>query len=160
MDQIHIPVMLDRIVDLLRPGCAPEFSSHPIVVDGTLGLGGHSEAILDNIPNVSVIGLDRDSQAIAKAQKRLEKFGDRFVALHTEYHKVQGALAEADNALCERALAEGINGRSTTWESPQCSWMRTNEVFPTAATPHLTCVWIPPRDKLQLTFLTPIACRN
>ncbi|MFY9189982.1 MAG: 16S rRNA (cytosine(1402)-N(4))-methyltransferase RsmH [Lawsonella sp.] len=110
MDQIHIPVMLDRIVDLLRPGCAPEFSSHPIVVDGTLGLGGHSEAILDNIPNVSVIGLDRDSQAIAKAQKRLEKFGDRFVALHTEYHKVQEALAEADNALCERALAEGING--------------------------------------------------
>lgn len=110
MNQIHIPVMLDRIVELLRPGCAPEYSASPIIVDGTLGLGGHTEAILERIPGACVIGLDRDTEAIAKAQQRLEKFGTRFVALHTEYHKLSEALGSANNQLCERALDSGING--------------------------------------------------
>lgn len=110
MNEIHIPVMLDRIVELLRPACAPEYSSAPIIIDGTLGLGGHTEALLERIPSASVIGLDRDTQAIAKSEQRLRKFGGRFVALHTEYHKLSEALANANNELCERALDQGING--------------------------------------------------
>lgn len=110
MEQLHIPVMLDRIVELLRPACEDTFTDNPIIIDGTLGLGGHSEALLTRIPNVSIIGLDRDAQAIAKATERLAPFGDRFIALHTEYHQLASALEGNDHSLCQQALDSGING--------------------------------------------------
>ena len=68
----HRPVMLDEIVDTFRPVPAG------VVVDATLGGGGHSEGILDARPDVRVLGLDRDPAALAAASERLARFGNRF----------------------------------------------------------------------------------
>lgn len=88
----HIPVMRDRCVELLAPALA-----HPgaLAIDGTLGMGGHTEAILERCSDARVVGIDRDPQAIALASARLARFGDRFVAHHAEYDDIVGALAAA-----------------------------------------------------------------
>jgi 16S rRNA (cytosine1402-N4)-methyltransferase len=82
----HISVMRDRCVDLL----APSINSHakPVIVDATLGLGGHSEALLQRFENLTVIGIDRDLQAIAKAELRLSSFGERFKSAHSIFDDI------------------------------------------------------------------------
>ena len=72
---MHISVALDRCIDLLTP--AIENSASPVLVDATLGLGGHSFELLSKFPNLTLIGIDRDKDAIAKASARLSQFGDR-----------------------------------------------------------------------------------
>lgn len=88
----HVPVMLDRCVELLAPALDKAGS---LAIDGTLGMGGHTEAILERCPNARVVGIDRDTDAIALASRRLERFGDRFIAYHAEYDDIEGALAVA-----------------------------------------------------------------
>jgi 16S rRNA (cytosine1402-N4)-methyltransferase len=87
-NEIHVPVMLERCLDLLAP-----VAKRPgaVIVDGTLGMGGHTEAMLERFPGLTVIGLDRDPEALAIAGSRLEPFGDRFIAVRTVYD----AIAEA-----------------------------------------------------------------
>jgi 16S rRNA (cytosine1402-N4)-methyltransferase len=82
----HISVMRDRCVDLL----APSINSHekPVIVDATLGLGGHSEALLQRFENLTVIGIDRDLQAIAQAEVRLASFGERFKSAHSIFDDI------------------------------------------------------------------------
>jgi 16S rRNA (cytosine1402-N4)-methyltransferase len=72
--------MRDRCVELLTPAILA--SNSPVIVDGTLGLGGHSEALLQKFPQLTVIGIDRDTQALEKARTRLAQFGDRFKSSH------------------------------------------------------------------------------
>lgn len=86
----HVPVMLDRCVELLRPAL---MGSDAVMVDGTLGLGGHSEAILTQCPTATVVGIDRDRDAIARASARLASFAGRFFAHHAEFDDISGALA-------------------------------------------------------------------
>jgi 16S rRNA (cytosine1402-N4)-methyltransferase len=86
----HQPVMLDRCVDLLAPALVGAGS---VAIDGTLGMGGHTEAILKRCPLATVVGIDRDADAIALASARLAHFGDRFVAIQTEYDNIASALA-------------------------------------------------------------------
>ncbi|WP_430867025.1 16S rRNA (cytosine(1402)-N(4))-methyltransferase RsmH [Demequina aurantiaca] len=86
----HQPVMLDRCIDLLAPALE---APGAIAIDGTLGMGGHTEALLRRCPQVTVVGIDRDTDAIALASERLAPFGDRFVAHHAEYDDIAGALA-------------------------------------------------------------------
>jgi 16S rRNA (cytosine1402-N4)-methyltransferase len=86
----HVSVMLDRCIDLLSP--AIERSEHPVVVDATLGLGGHSEALLTKYPQLLVIGLDRDLEAIAKANSRLTKFQSRFMSVHSVYDEILSCI--------------------------------------------------------------------
>lgn len=76
----HISVMLDRCIELLSP--AIEASDNPVIVDATLGLGGHSEALLQRYQNLTVIGIDRDASALTQAQNRLHTFGDRLKTSH------------------------------------------------------------------------------
>lgn len=87
----HVPVLLERCVDLLEPALAHEGA---VCVDATLGMGGHTEAILRRCPQARVIGLDRDPEAIALAQERLAPFGRRFTAVHAVYDAVADVLAE------------------------------------------------------------------
>src|ERR1700733_3208249 len=75
----HIPVLGDEVV------AAFDFGHPALVVDGTLGLGGHSEKLLQRYPDMRVIGLDWDTQALATAQKRLAPFGDRFQGVEASY---------------------------------------------------------------------------
>lgn len=82
--------MRDRCVELLAP--AISLSENPVIVDATLGFGGHTEALLNRFENLTVIGLDRDTTAIARASKRLEKFGERFIPVHTIFDSLSRVL--------------------------------------------------------------------
>ena len=87
----HISVMRDRCVDLLSPAIAA--SSNPVVVDATLGLGGHTEALLQKFPHLTVIGIDRDLDAIAKATERLAPFADRLKTAHSTFDGIADVVA-------------------------------------------------------------------
>lgn len=84
MNSQHVPVLLERVVELVGVGvhAARDSGLTPIVVDGTLGMGGHSEAILRAFPDAHLIGIDRDTQAVAIASARLEPFSDRTDIVH------------------------------------------------------------------------------
>lgn len=84
MNAQHVPVLLERVVELIGVGvhAARERGITPIVVDGTLGMGGHSEAILTEFEDVHLIGIDRDTQAIDIATQRLAPFADRTDIIH------------------------------------------------------------------------------
>ena len=84
--QEHISVMRDICVDLLTP--AINKSENPVVVDATLGLGGHSEALLESNPNLVLIGIDRDLDAIVKAKNRLAKFENRVKLNHAIFDEI------------------------------------------------------------------------
>ncbi|NHA66798.1 16S rRNA (cytosine(1402)-N(4))-methyltransferase RsmH [Phycicoccus flavus] len=96
----HVPVFLERVLTLLEPALADAGS---VCVDATLGMGGHSEALLRRCPQARVVGLDRDAEAIEIARARLAPFGERFTAVHAVYDEIADVLAqEADG------LARGI----------------------------------------------------
>jgi 16S rRNA (cytosine1402-N4)-methyltransferase len=86
----HISVMRERCVDLLAP--AINSTEHPVIVDATLGLGGHSEALLERFENLTVIGIDRDRDALAKAQNRLAHFGARFKSTHSIFDELSAVI--------------------------------------------------------------------
>ena len=78
--------MRDTCIDLLTP--AINKSETPVVVDATLGLGGHSEALLESNPNLVLIGIDRDLDAIVKAKNRLAKFENRAKLNHAIFDEI------------------------------------------------------------------------
>ena len=86
----HVPVMLERVVELLAPALAVEGAVH---VDATLGMGGHAEAVLERCPAARVIGIDRDTEALDLARERLARFGDRFTAVHAVHDELAEVLA-------------------------------------------------------------------
>lgn len=88
--QLHIPVALDRCIALLAP--AIEINSSPIVIDATLGMGGHSRALLETFPSLRVIAFDRDTQAIAIATDALKDFSDRVTIVHAVYDEISVTL--------------------------------------------------------------------
>lgn len=88
----HVPVLLDRVLDLLAPSVAVD---RPVVVDATLGLGGHTEAMLTRFPDLHVIGIDRDPEALARAGARLAPFGDRVTYAHAVYDEIVDVVREA-----------------------------------------------------------------
>ena len=118
--------MRDRCVDLLSPSILAH--ENPVVVDGTLGLGGHSEALLERFSNLTVIGIDRDQAALTKARIRLAPFGERFKSSHaifdqfTEviesfgFSQVNGVLF--DLGVSSMQLDEGNRGFSYSHEAP------------------------------------------
>lgn len=91
INELHVPVLLERTLELL--GAAIE-QPGAVLVDCTLGLGGHAEAFLTQFPQLTLIGIDRDASAIALAAKRLEKFGERAKFSHATYDEIQEVLAE------------------------------------------------------------------
>ncbi len=97
MESTHTPVMLDRCLDLL----APAFDGpDPVMVDATVGLGGHAEGALKRFPTLTVIGIDRDETALEHAAERLAQFGSRFRPFHGTYDQIPTAL--------DGGLANGI----------------------------------------------------
>jgi len=83
--RIHTPVMLERCVELLAPALQHDGA---VLVDATLGMGGHSEAFLERLPNIRLVGLDRDTDALRIAGERLARFGDRVTLVHTVYDAI------------------------------------------------------------------------
>jgi len=64
------------------------------MVDATVGMGGHSESILEQCSGARVVGIDRDREALSLAQDRLARFGDRFTAVHAVYDDLAQILTE------------------------------------------------------------------
>lgn len=89
--------MRDRVLDLLSPGldAARDAGRRPVALDGTLGMGGHAEAILTRHPDAVVVGIDRDTEALRLATRRLAWAGDRLRTWHGTYDGVAEALAAA-----------------------------------------------------------------
>lgn len=89
---LHTPVLLERCLELLAPAASRDGA---VVVDATLGMGGHSEALLEAHPGLTLIGLDRDTEALGLAGERLKRFGDRAIRVHAVYDEIAEAIASA-----------------------------------------------------------------
>ena len=89
MPGTHVPVLLERCLELLAPALARPGAVH---LDATLGLGGHAEAVLSANPGVTLVGLDRDSEALAVAARRLERFEGRIHLVHAVYDELPSVL--------------------------------------------------------------------
>jgi len=87
----HVPVMLDRVLDLLAPALTSEGA---VLVDATVGLGGHSHAVLDRFTGVHVIGIDRDAAALGLARERLGEFAGRVTFVETVYDRIAEVVQE------------------------------------------------------------------
>lgn len=92
----HVPVLRDRCINLLAPGfeAARKGGSQPVVIDATLGMGGHSEAMLERFPDLHLVGIDRDEEALALAGARLERFQGRTDLVHAVYDEIDDVLAD------------------------------------------------------------------
>lgn len=83
--------MLDRVVGLLAPALDRPGT---VVVDATLGLGGHADALLRRCPGARLVGLDRDPDALARSRERLAHFGARVDVVHAVYDELPEVLAK------------------------------------------------------------------
>ncbi len=97
---LHRSVLLDETIAYLAPERGGVF------VDATLGLGGHSERLLETSDAISIIGIDRDMDAIRLASARLNRFGSRFRAVHADYKKIREVLANQNITQASGVLAD------------------------------------------------------
>jgi 16S rRNA (cytosine1402-N4)-methyltransferase len=105
-------VLLFEAVSLLAPERGGLF------VDATLGLGGHSEAILEASPDTRVLGIDRDREALRLASERLSRFGSRFRAAHANFRDIARGLEEAGESAASGILAD-LGVSSLQFDSPE-----------------------------------------
>ena len=106
-DATHEPVLLDRVLALLGPALD---SRSAVVVDATVGLGGHAEALLAAHPQLTLVGLDRDPDALARSRDRLAPYAERLHLVHAVYDRMPEVLAElgydgADGALFDLGVS-------------------------------------------------------
>ncbi|NBW74150.1 MAG: 16S rRNA (cytosine(1402)-N(4))-methyltransferase RsmH, partial [Microbacteriaceae bacterium] len=92
--ELHQPVLLERCIELLGEVLDTE---NAVLVDGTLGLAGHSEAFLKRFPKMTLVGIDRDPNALKLARERLAPFADRI-------HLVQGLYSDIPEVLEELGI--------------------------------------------------------
>ena len=136
-ENLHKPVLLAQTLELLKP------QGVEIFVDATLGLGGHTEAILSVSEKTKVIGIDQDTEAINLAKERLEKFGDRIEIFHSNFSEIKQVLANAKIEKVDGILADlGVSslqfdsetrGFSFRFESPLDMRMNADSNAETAA---------------------------
>ena len=86
----HRPVLLEETLKFLAPERGGLF------VDGTVGYGGHSEAILKSSPNTRVLGIDLDDAALTYTRERLAPFGERFRAFQANFRAINAVLQQAN----------------------------------------------------------------
>src|SRR3974390_1412075 len=98
-DRLHLPVMPGEVRDLL---CAGE---RRLIVDATLGTGGHAEMMLE-ASGAALLGLDRDSRALETAGERLRRFGSRVTLRHCDFAEIDRAVAEAGLGAPDAILAD------------------------------------------------------
>ena len=89
----HVPVLLERVVGLLAPALDGDAGPH-VVVDCTLGMGGHAEALLQASPQCRLVGLDRDPEALRRSTERLAAFAGRTTFVHAVYDALPEVLAD------------------------------------------------------------------
>ena len=133
-DFTHRSVLLDEVLALLGT------ENGGIFVDATLGLGGHSEAILASSDTATVIGIDQDRIAIAMAEKRLERFGPRFRSVHANFSEIASVVENesidgiiADLGVSSMQLDDESRGFSFRFDAPLDMRMNADEGIETAA---------------------------
>lgn len=101
----HLPVLLTNVVEFLRPATADG-----LIVDATLGLGGHAEALLEHYGSVRLLGIDRDPAALELAGRRLERFGDRVRLVRGRHEELvdileREGIEEVDGVLADLGVS-------------------------------------------------------
>lgn len=99
-ENLHQSVLLEETLRILQP------QKNEIFTDATLGMGGHSQAILESAQNVRLIGIDQDSEAVELAKTRLAKFGERFEVYHANFSEIKEVLREAGIEKVDGILAD------------------------------------------------------
>ncbi len=100
----HRPVLLRETIEFLAVARGGLF------VDGTVGLGGHSEAILEASNETRVIGIDLDTEALLLARQRLARFGSRFRAVQANFRDIARLLADAEEKEASGILVDYFFG--------------------------------------------------
>lgn len=127
MTELHLPVSLNRTIELLTP--AIEGKEHPVVVDGTLGLAGHSLALLERFPHLTIIGVDRDSEAIEHATKRLSSYSSRVRIYHDTYDNLRGILGDFGTEYVDGILLDlGVSSLQLDSHERGFSYSRENSL--------------------------------
>ena len=134
---IHTSVLLDETIELIAP------QPGQIIVDATLGLGGHARAILERHPGITLIGLDQDAEAIGFAKANLKEYEDRVSVVHTNFANIAAAVAGAGIASVDGVIADlGVSslqfdsesrGFSFRFDAPLDMRMDADNDSPTAA---------------------------
>jgi len=137
VENLHKPVLLNETLQFLDP------RDGQLLVDATLGLGGHTEAILEMSANVRVIAIDQDNQAIEFAKERLGRFGDRITILHSNFNELKQVLkmskaGEVDGVLADLGVSSlqfdsEIRGFSFRFDAPLDMRMNADSDDATAA---------------------------
>ncbi|HKX83064.1 MAG TPA: 16S rRNA (cytosine(1402)-N(4))-methyltransferase RsmH, partial [Pyrinomonadaceae bacterium] len=129
---IHTSVLLRETIDLIEPSAG-------VYIDCTLGLGGHSEAILERSASSRVIGIDQDAEAIELAEKRLAGFGERFRSIHANFSEIASVVnEEADGIVADLGVSSlqfdsETRGFSFRFDAPLDMRMDPSSDVPTAA---------------------------
>ena len=109
----HMPVMLDRVIEVLRPAPGETF------LDGTVGGGGHAEALLERTaPDGRLIGLDVDDESLAEAGGRLARFGGRVRLVRSNFGDMKAASENAGFAAVDGVLLD-LGGSSHQFDTPE-----------------------------------------
>lgn len=134
INELHTPVALEYAIELLGEVLGGD---NAVLVDGTLGLGGHTEAFLDKFENLTVVGIDRDEKALELAGTRLARFGSRIKLAHAVYSEIEEVLADLgiesidavllDLGVSSMQLDEADRGFAYSFEAPLDMRMNQNE---------------------------------
>jgi 16S rRNA (cytosine1402-N4)-methyltransferase len=132
---VHRPVLVDLVVELFAPVPAG------VVVDATVGGGGHAEALLDAHPHLSLVGLDQDPEAIDAASDRLHRFGERATLRHGRFDRLAAVLGDLGYDTASGALFDlGVSSpqldrpeRGFSYRSPGPLDMRMDPARPVSA---------------------------
>ena len=100
MDFQHLPVLMKPVLEAIVP------ENPKLIVDCTLGGAGHSTALLEALPDASLIGLDRDLDALGAARERLKRFGSRVTTVHAPFSDIERVLEELNITGVDALLAD------------------------------------------------------
>jgi len=97
----HEPVLLDKVLEYLTPS-----RKDGTLVDATVGLGGHAEALLEKHPDARLIGIDRDPEALERSRQRLSRFGDRVTLVRGRHESLIDILKQSGTEAISGLLAD------------------------------------------------------
>ncbi|HEV7765677.1 MAG TPA: 16S rRNA (cytosine(1402)-N(4))-methyltransferase RsmH [Thermoanaerobaculia bacterium] len=119
----HAPVLLQETLEFLEPN-RPD----GVIVDATVGLGGHSEALLERHPDVRLVAIDRDPEALERSRERLSRFGDRVTFARGRHESLIDILKQygietisgllADLGVSSMQLDDAARGFSFRFDGP------------------------------------------
>nr|MBP9838572.1 16S rRNA (cytosine(1402)-N(4))-methyltransferase [Pseudomonadota bacterium] len=99
---VHTSVLLNEVIQALAPMDATEI----LMFDGTLGGAGHSLQMLENNPNLLLVACDKDPEALARAEVKLEKYKERFCLLQSNFAELEQIVNSLPKAFCELLSAK------------------------------------------------------